>query len=60
MPWSVVYLGKKRLGETPLVNVPVPAGDLELLLVNPDKDIRQPYFLKAVAGESYRKRLKLD
>ncbi|MFZ9887648.1 MAG: protein kinase domain-containing protein [Myxococcota bacterium] len=60
VPWTTVYLGKKKLGDTPLVDVVIPAGEVELLLVNPEFDIRQPYFVKAKAGSRMRKKLKLD
>jgi serine/threonine-protein kinase len=60
VPWTIVYLGKKKLGETPIIDVAIPAGEVELLLVNPDENIRQPYLLKAEPGKSYRRRLKLN
>lgn len=60
VPWTAVYLGKKKLGETPIVKVPVPAGELELLLVNEGAGIRQPYFLEVEPGKAYRRKLKLD
>lgn len=60
VPWASVYLGSRKLGETPLVKVAVPVGELELLLVNEQAGIRQPYFLRVKDGENYRKKLKLD
>jgi hypothetical protein len=60
VPWTTVYLGGKKLGETPIINVAIPAGEVTLTLVNPGKNIRQDYFLKAAPGKTYRKRLKLD
>ena len=60
VPWASVYLGSVKLGETPLVKIAVPVGDLELLLVNEGAGIRQPYFLRVKEGENYRKKLKLD
>jgi hypothetical protein len=56
----MVYLGGKRLGETPLVNVALPTGQVELLLVNEERGTRQPYFLQAEPGQRYKKKLKLD
>ncbi len=35
-PWSKVYLGKRLLGTTPLADVPVPRGTLNLRLVDRD------------------------
>lgn len=60
VPWASVYLGTVKLGETPLVKVAVPVGNIELLLVNEAAGIRQPYFLRVEEGEKYRKKLKLD
>ena len=39
-PYSVVYLGKKRIGETPFANVVLPAGTHALIFKNPG---RKPY-----------------
>jgi eukaryotic-like serine/threonine-protein kinase len=60
VPWTVVYLGKKRLGETPLVSLPVPAGTLELLLVNPEAGVKESYVATVKAGQEYRARLDLQ
>ncbi|MDB4972778.1 MAG: serine/threonine protein kinase [Myxococcaceae bacterium] len=35
-PWSTVYLGKRLLGSTPLADIPVPRGALNLKLVDRD------------------------
>jgi serine/threonine-protein kinase len=59
VPWTTVYLGKKKLGETPLVKVPVPAGDLELVLVNPDEGVKEGYVARVKPGEVFRTRLDL-
>ncbi len=36
-PYSIVMLGKKRLGETPFAGVEVPAGTHVLTFTNPDR-----------------------
>jgi len=36
IPWSWVYLGRKKLGQTPLANVKVPAGTHRLFFSNPE------------------------
>jgi serine/threonine-protein kinase len=59
VPWTVVYLGKKKLGETPLVKVPVPAGPLELTLVNPEENVREAYVANVKPGQDYKARLDL-
>jgi serine/threonine-protein kinase len=38
-PWTFVYLGKKLLGETPLIDVPLKAGQYQLRLVNEESSI---------------------
>ncbi|MBI1949700.1 MAG: serine/threonine protein kinase [Deltaproteobacteria bacterium] len=60
VPWTTVYLGGKKLGETPLVNVTVPAGNLELLLVNPEAGIKESYQTKVKAGAPTKVRLDLN
>lgn len=42
IPWSWVYLGRRKLGQTPLARVQVPAGTHRLFFTNPN------------AGETYR------
>lgn len=59
VPWTTVYLGKKKLGETPLVRVAVPAGTLELTLLNPESNIKEAYFARVKPGETFSKRLDL-
>ncbi len=59
VPWTTVYLGKKKLGETPLVKVPVPAGALELTLVNTEANVREGYLANVKAGQVFRTRLDL-
>ncbi len=60
VPWTTVYLGKKKLGETPLVKVPVPVGAIELTLVNPQDNIREQYIANVKAGVEFRARLDLN
>jgi serine/threonine-protein kinase len=60
VPWSTVYLGKKKLGNTPLVGIEVPAGELTLTLKNPQAGIEQGYYVKIGAGKKVRKRLVLE
>jgi serine/threonine-protein kinase len=57
VPWTQVYLNGKKLGDTPLVDVKVPAGSLELTLVNEDEKIRTVIDLEVVAGQTTTKRL---
>jgi eukaryotic-like serine/threonine-protein kinase len=59
VPWTTVFLGKRKLGETPLVRVPVPAGTLELTLVNTEAGVREGYVARVKPGEVTRTRLDL-
>jgi serine/threonine-protein kinase len=59
VPWTTVYLGRKKLGETPLVKVPVPSGELELVLVNATEGVRESYVARVKPGEVFRTRLDL-
>ncbi|MBN2497399.1 MAG: serine/threonine protein kinase [Deltaproteobacteria bacterium] len=38
-PWSLVYLGKRKLGMTPLIDVKLPAGTHKLRAVNADAQL---------------------
>ncbi len=39
-PWTTVYLGKRKLGDTPLVGVSLPAGNHLLRVVNPEAGVQ--------------------
>ncbi|MBL8917587.1 MAG: serine/threonine protein kinase [Myxococcaceae bacterium] len=58
-PWTIVYLGKKNLGETPLVNVPLPPGLHRLRLVNEEKRLSTTIEVEIKSGAVTTKRLKL-
>jgi serine/threonine-protein kinase len=60
VPWTTVYLGKKKLGETPLVRVAVPAGAVELTLVNTEAGVREAYIARIKPGETFKTRLDLQ
>ncbi|MEW6431393.1 MAG: serine/threonine-protein kinase [Myxococcota bacterium] len=58
-PWTTVYLGKQKLGDTPLINVPVPAGRQVLRLVNPEKKLDSSIEVEIVPNETTVKKLSL-
>jgi serine/threonine-protein kinase len=58
-PWTIVYLGKRNLGETPLVNVPLPPGVHRLRLVNEEKRLSTTIEVEIKSGVTTTKRLKL-
>lgn len=59
VPWTRVFLGKKFLGNTPLVGVPIPAGRQILRLVNKDEGIDHRYEANVAPGKPFRARLGL-
>ncbi len=58
-PWTRVFLGRRSLGETPLVEQAVPAGALRLRLVNEAEGIDTLVDLKVTAGQLTTKQYKL-
>ena len=58
-PWTIVYLGKKSLGETPLANVPLPPGRHRLRLVNDEKKLSTTVEVEIKSGQTTTLRLKL-
>ncbi len=59
VPWTRVYLGKKFLGNTPLVGVPIPAGRNILRLVNKEEGVDHRYEANVTSGKRFRARLGL-
>jgi len=57
-PWTLVFLGNKSLGETPLVNLPLPAGTHRLRLVNDEKKLSTTIEVQIKPGQTTTKRLK--
>lgn len=51
-PWTTVTFKGKALGETPLVEVPFPAGTHRLLLVNEAENIRREVEVEIEAGKT--------
>ena len=58
-PWTNVYLNEKKLGETPINRLKVPAGKIKLVLKNSAEGIEQEYWVTIKPGELTRKRLGL-
>jgi hypothetical protein len=56
-PWTRVYLGSRLLGDTPLVEVPVPSGTLELRVVNEDAAIKNVVQVQVDPGKVTVKKL---
>jgi serine/threonine-protein kinase len=58
-PWTIVYFGKKSLGETPLANVKLPPGRHRLRLVNEEKKLSTTVEVEIKSGQTTTMRLKL-
>lgn len=58
-PWTQVYLAGKKLGDTPLVDLPVPAGTHVLKLVNPDSNLESTIEVEVKSGQTTTKKLRL-
>ena len=59
VPWTSVFLGSKKLGDTPILNAKLPAGRHVLRLVNAESGIEQTIEVEIVANAETVKRLKL-
>ncbi len=57
-PWTEVFLGGRRLGESPLLEVPLPAGKHTLRLVNPEAGVKTSVEVEIVANRTTIKKLK--
>ena len=58
-PWTRVFLGKTLLGETPLVDVKIPAGRHRLRLVNKAENVDTEIEVQVAPGGTVRKKLAL-
>jgi serine/threonine-protein kinase len=56
-PWTRVYLGKTVLGDTPLIDVPVPAGKQVLKLVNDAEGVSSVIEVQIKPGQTTVKKL---
>jgi len=58
--WFEVFLGPRRLGETPMEHVPVPAGRLVLRLVSPDSGEEKNLTLTVPTGTEIRRTIAFE
>jgi serine/threonine protein kinase len=58
-PWTRVFLNGKELGDTPLLEVTVPAGRHVLLLVNDSKNLKRSVEVEIEPGKTTVKKLRL-
>ncbi len=59
VPWTEVYLGSRKLGDTPLIDVPLPAGTHVLRLVNAEKGVSSSIEVEIRPGQTTVKKLSL-
>jgi hypothetical protein len=59
-PWTTVYFGNRKLGDTPLVSVSLPAGRHVLTLVNPEQNLNSSVEVDITPNETTVKRLALQ
>lgn len=58
-PWAQVFVDGKFVGNTPLLNAPVPAGKHKIKLVNPDMKMNKVFTLQVQAGRPTTKLVEL-
>lgn len=59
-PWSLVSVGGKVLGQTPLVGVKLPSGTQVLSLRNPELGIETSYTVTIEAGKTSARRIGIE
>ncbi len=59
-PWSVVSVGGRALGQTPIVGASLPAGTHALVLSNPELGLKTTYQVTISAGRTTARRVGLD
>jgi hypothetical protein len=59
-PWSIVSLAGKPLGQTPLLNLKLPAGSQVLSLRNPEQGIVTSYSVQIENGKSIVRRIGIE
>jgi hypothetical protein len=59
-PWSVIYLGKRKLGVTPIMRAKLRPGKHRLTAVNQDKGIKKTIVVKIRPGKTTKMVKKLD
>jgi len=58
-PWAQVFVDGRFLGNTPLLNAPVPAGKHKIKLTNPDLRMSKSFTLQVQAGKPTTKLVEL-
>ena len=59
-PWSIVSVGGRPLGQTPLMNVKLPVGSQVLSLKNPEQGIETSYPVNIESGKTTVRRIGIE
>ena len=59
-PWSIVSVGGRMLGQTPIVGASLPVGTHTVLLSNPELGLKTTYQVTISAGRTTARRIGLD
>jgi eukaryotic-like serine/threonine-protein kinase len=59
-PWSIVSVGGRVLGQTPIVGAALPVGTHTVLLSNPELGLKTTYQVTITAGHTTARRVGLD
>ena len=59
-PWSLVSVGGKLLGQTPLVGIKLPSGNQVLALRNPELGIQTSYTVTIEPGKTLARRIGIE
>jgi serine/threonine-protein kinase len=59
-PWSIVSVGGRVLGQTPIVGVTLPVGTHTLMLSNPEQGLKTAYQVTISPGRVTSRRIGLD
>ena len=59
-PWSIVSVGGRVLGQTPIVGASLPVGTHTVLLSNPELGLKTTYQVTIAAGRTTARRVGLD
>jgi serine/threonine-protein kinase len=59
-PWSIVSMGGRVLGQTPLIGASLPVGTHTLVLSNPEQGLKTTYQVTISAGQTTARRIGLD
>jgi eukaryotic-like serine/threonine-protein kinase len=59
-PWSIVSVGGRVLGQTPIIRAPLPPGEVVLSLSNPERKIHSSYSVRIESGKISARRIGLE